>query len=99
VPTVNDPELTRVIAEIIDNEFGVGAVNSNAYPNAGSEDFGQLLQRIPGCFVNVGNGETAPLHNSAYDFNDNALPYGVAFFVAVVQARLSATSPSPSTSA
>ena len=96
VPTVNDPALTCAIAEIIDSEFGAGAVNGNAYPNAGSEDFGQLLQRIPGCFVNIGNGETAPLHNSAYDFNDDAIPYGVAFFVAVVHARLPATSRTPS---
>lgn len=28
----------------------------------------------------IGNGDTAPLNNSSYDFNDEALPYGVAYF-------------------
>lgn len=88
VTTVNDTQLTQEIAIILEETFGPGAANVNAQPNAGAEDFGQLLRRIPGCFVNIGNGETAPLHNAAYDFNDNAIPYGIAFFLAVTQARL-----------
>lgn len=88
VPTVNDPELTSEVATIVEAAFGPGSINAKAKPNSGSEDFGQLLQRVPGCFVNVGNGETAALHNPSYDFNDEAIPHGVNFFVAVTQARL-----------
>jgi amidohydrolase len=88
VPTVNDENLTREVLSIIEGEFGEGAVEVAARPNAGSEDFGQLLRLIPGCFVNIGNGPSAPLHNPNYDFNDDAIRYGVDYFVAVVKARL-----------
>lgn len=88
VPTVNDPELTRKVAHIIEEAFGPESIDLDARPNSGSEDFGQLLQEIPGCYLNIGNGDTAALHNPAYDFNDQVLPYGVRFFVAIAQGRL-----------
>ncbi|MFT3813195.1 MAG: amidohydrolase [Acidovorax sp.] len=88
VPTVNAPELASAVGETLTAVFGPDAVSVDARPQSGSEDFGQLLQRIPGCFVNIGNGQTASLHNSAYDFNDDAIPYGVEFFTAITHARL-----------
>jgi len=58
-------------------------------PMTGSEDFARYLEHVPGCFVFVGNGEhSAPLHNSAYDFNDDGLLYGVRFHVAIARQRL-----------
>ncbi len=68
--------------------FGPESLDVEVRPNSGSEDFGQLLQKIPGCYLNIGNGDTAALHNLAYDFNDKAIPYGVRFLVAVAQGRL-----------
>jgi hippurate hydrolase len=35
-----------------------------------------------------GNGATAPLHNQMYDFNDEAIPYGVALFAAITEKKL-----------
>ena len=43
-----------------------------------AEDFAFVLRRAPGAYILVGNGETAGLHNPKYDFNDAAIPYGVA---------------------
>lgn len=88
IPTLNDPQLTREVAHIADGTFGEGALNPNATPGAGSEDFAQLLQLVPDCYVNIGNGDTEPLPNPGYDFNDEALPYEVAFFVTVARSRL-----------
>ena len=56
-----------------------------------SEDFSFMLEKVPGCYLNIGNGEGAgacEVHNPAYDFNDAALPLGAAFFVRAVQAKL-----------
>ena len=37
----------------------------------------------------MGNGEdSASLHNPQYDFNDQVLPWGVKYFVALVHALL-----------
>ena len=91
VPTVNDPQLTLELGRALREVFGDDAIDVGARPQSGSEDFGQLLRMVPGCYVNIGNGSTASLHNAAYDFNDEAIPYGVEFFTAVARARLPLT--------
>ncbi|RFU44572.1 M20 aminoacylase family protein [Paraburkholderia sp. DHOC27] len=55
-------------------------------PIAGSEDFAYYLQEKPGCFLRLGNGEGAPmLHNPAYDFNDDNLTVGAAYWTRLVE--------------
>jgi hippurate hydrolase len=36
----------------------------------------------------VGNGDTAPVHHPAYDFNDEAIPAGCSWFAGMVEARM-----------
>jgi len=88
VPAVNDEALVEELTRILGDEFGGDALNAKALANTASEDFGQLIARIPGCLVNIGNGNSAPLHNPAYDFCDEAIPFGVRFFVAICRDRL-----------
>ncbi|AFM25170.1 M20 metallopeptidase family protein [Desulfomonile tiedjei] len=58
-------------------------------PMMGGEDFAYYLQRIPGVFAFIGNGEdSASLHNAAFDFNDKALPVGASYFVRMVETSL-----------
>ena len=55
-------------------------------PVTGSEDFAYYLQHKPGCFLRLGNGEAAPmLHNAKYDFNDNNLTVGAAYWTRLVE--------------
>lgn len=55
-------------------------------PVTGSEDFAYYLHHKPGCFLRLGNGETAPmLHNAKYDFNDNNLTVGAAYWTRLVE--------------
>jgi hippurate hydrolase len=57
----------------------------------GSEDFAFMLQKVPGCYLNIGNGDReggCEVHNPSYDFNDAALPLGAAFFVRAVERKL-----------
>ena len=48
-----------------------------------------MLEKVPGAMVWLGNGGVdgngAGLHNSRYDFNDMAIPFGVSFFVRTVE--------------
>ncbi|MEH6359149.1 MAG: amidohydrolase, partial [Amylibacter sp.] len=57
-----------------------------------SEDFGCLSDKIPGCFLLMGNGtdypHSQPLHASDYEFNENALTLGAAFWARLVSERL-----------
>ena len=60
-------------------------------PVTGSEDFAYYLQHKSGCFVRMGNGtESAMLHSSKYDFNDQNLTFGVAYWTRLVERYLDA---------
>ena len=58
----------------------------------GSEDFGGMLDRRPGCYIFLGNGVGndggCMVHNPHYDFNDERLPRGAAYWVELARTRL-----------
>jgi hippurate hydrolase len=56
----------------------------------GAEDFSFMLEARPGAFVWLGNGDSAGLHHPEYDFNDAALPYGIAYLTRIVETALAA---------
>ncbi len=60
----------------------------------GSEDFSYYLEQVPGCFVRFGarpaGWEPIPLHNPAFDVDEEVLKVGAAFFDAVARQRLAA---------
>ena len=98
-PTVNDPACVSLAVQAARAALGDQAVDDDCPPIMASEDFGALARVIPGCFAFLGNGETggpggAPLHSRDYDFNDETLMSGVAYYVALVNGVLS-TSSSP----
>lgn len=57
-----------------------------AHPAFTSEDFAFMLQQRPGAYLWLGQGKegSMPLHHPCYDFNDDVLGLGVAWFVALV---------------
>jgi amidohydrolase len=64
-------------------------VDDKIKPTMGAEDFAFMLKRLPGAYVFMGNGDSAPVHHPAYDFNDEAIPYGVAFWAEIARRALS----------
>jgi len=50
------------------------------------EDFASFLERRPGAFAFIGNGDSAGLHHPAYDFDDRAIPSGIRYWVGLVEA-------------
>ena len=60
-------------------------------PLTAGEDFSFLLAKVPGAYVWVGTGpgeEGCLHHNPRFDFNDDALPVGAAFWVSLVETEL-----------
>jgi len=51
----------------------------------GAEDFSYMLEARPGAYLFMGIGDGAGLHNTNYDFNDDAAPYGASFFARLVE--------------
>ncbi|UPJ26414.1 M20 aminoacylase family protein [Bradyrhizobium sp. CW1] len=65
-----------------------GSVDESIKPRMGAEDFAYMLEARPGALIFIGNGPTAGVHNPAYDFNDEALPYGIGYWVNLVETLL-----------
>lgn len=88
VPTVNDVHATEYCLSAAIAVFGSEKVNGDAPRTGGAEDFAQALKIAPGAFGFIGNGDSAPLHNPEFDFNDAALMPGVQWFLELVRNRL-----------
>ncbi len=92
-PTINHPEEAEFAARICSELVGADRVERNPPLIMASEDFSFMLEKVPGCYLNIGNGVAdggCEVHNPAYDFNDRALPLGAAFFARLVETRLAA---------
>ena len=92
-PLVNDPREADYAAGICEELVGAGNVRRDPSLIMASEDFSFMLNEVPGCYFNIGNGEgegACEVHNPSYDFNDRALPYGASFFARLVEKRLPA---------
>ena len=86
--TVNHPAQTDFAAAVARKVAGETRVNADAVPVMGAEDFSFMLEARPGAFIFLGNGDSAKLHHPAYDFNDAALPYGMSYWVELVETAL-----------
>lgn len=88
--TVNAPDQVKAAIH------AASGISDQVLPNRArmsfSEDFGRLSAEVPGCFILMGNGTeypyNQPLHASDYDFNDNALTFGAAFWARLVSEQL-----------
>ena len=61
-----------------------------AEPMMGAEDFSYMLERRPGAYILIGNGDTAAVHHPAYDFDDRAIPAGASYWAKVVETAMPA---------
>ena len=88
--TFNHAEETEFAAGIATAIAGETAVDRAMAPVMGGEDFSYMLNARPGAFIFIGNGDTAGLHHPAYDFNDEAIPHGVSYWVKLAETVLTA---------
>jgi amidohydrolase len=71
---ITDEKLYRVFREVAAELLSEDNVIEMQSPSMGSEDFGSYLQHVPGLMFRVGMGrDSAQLHHSGFDFNDEAL--------------------------
>ncbi len=82
---VNTSPETNFAAEVARELFGADQVTEPYELIAGSEDFAYFLENKPGCFFRLGNGATPSVHNSRYDFNDDCILIGAAYWTRLVE--------------
>ncbi|UTY57492.1 M20 aminoacylase family protein [Massilia sp. erpn] len=98
-PLVNHAKETAFAVEVMQAVVGPDKVDADVEPTMGAEDFAFFLQKKPGCYIFIGNGDgehrdgghglgPCVLHNGSYDFNDSLLPIGASFWVHLAEAAL-----------
>ncbi len=90
-PTINNETEAEFAAGICAEIVGVDNVDRSPPLLTSSEDFSFMLEKVPGCYFNIGNAHgdnTVEVHNPAYDFNDAAIPAGTSVFVRLAETRL-----------
>lgn len=87
--TVNHAAETDHAAKAAGDIVGSDNVDRETAPMMGGEDFSYMLNARPGAFIFMGNGDSAGLHNPAYDFNDEAIAHGISYWVRLAESRLS----------
>jgi hippurate hydrolase len=92
---VNTPEETDFARRVALELLGPERVTLQAPALPGSEDFAFMLQRVPGSYLLIGNGEGSEqgacmVHNPGYDFNDDNIAVGAAYWVLLAQRFLAA---------
>ena len=83
--TINDTDRTGFAVEVAREVAGAEAVIADGPPEMGAEDFSYMLNKRPGSYLWIGNGDTAGLHHPAYDFDDETAAYGASFFARLVE--------------
>ncbi len=85
---VNDAEETDKAARIAQAAFGEDQVIYPGPSFLASEDFAFMLQRKKGTYCFLGSGPGKMVHHPEYYFNQNILPIGAAYWVALTESYL-----------
>ena len=92
---VNTPEQTAFATLVALEVVGVERVVAHTEALTGSEDFAFMLEKVPGSYLFIGNGDATTgghgacmVHNPGYDFDDSNIAVGSAFWVRLVERYL-----------
>ncbi|AUX75135.1 M20 aminoacylase family protein [Sinorhizobium fredii] len=89
--TINHKAETDFVRDLAIRFAGADKVFDLARPYMGSEDFAYMLKERPGTYFFLGSrmtGEEKSLHHPGYNFNDDLLPIGAAFWTELAEAYL-----------
>jgi amidohydrolase len=82
--TVNHANEARFMGRVMGAAVGAANAHTDVLPAMTAEDFGFMLEQVPGAYGFIGNGAGGKpginLHNASYDFNDDILGLGASFW-------------------
>jgi amidohydrolase len=87
---VNDPRATTFAAQVARAVAGDDKVDDAMAPLMIAEDFSFMTQARPGAYIFIGNGPSAGLHHPAYDFCEDAIPFGVSYWARLIETAMPA---------
>jgi hippurate hydrolase len=88
-PVINTVREAEIARRAVLKTLGAEGLVGMDQPSMGSEDFSYYLLQVPGCYVRLGarreGWENIPLHSPSFDFDEEAMKVGAAFFDQVVR--------------
>lgn len=87
---VNTDALVEGFADAARDIVGAENVYTKKEPVMGSEDFADMLFKVPGVYCTVGHAGNVPPHNPGYVLDDGILPVGASLLARIVEKRLAA---------
>ena len=85
---VNTPAETAFARQVALELVGPEKCQLSVPPVTGSEDFAFMLEKVPGCYLMIGNGDGADsrmCHHPGYNFNDANMAVGPAYWALLVE--------------
>ena len=86
--TINDSKKAIISADVASSIVGSEMVELNIPVNMASEDFSYMLNKRPGAYIFLGQGDTPGLHHPEYDFDDDISPIGASWYASMVESVL-----------
>lgn len=86
----NTEDLIEGFAEAARDIVGNDNVYIKDEPVMGSEDFADMLHKVPGVYCTLSHAGAVQLHNPAFQLDDGILPVGASLLARVVEKRLAA---------
>lgn len=88
-PLINTPDMATLARRAAVEAVGEANVLPLKTANMGAEDFSYYMEKIPGAYVRFGGQvpgkEGFPAHSSKFDFDEEALAVGAAYYRAVAR--------------
>ena len=86
--TINSEIQSEFALNVAREVCGDAMTVSDRIRDMGAEDFSYLLEKRPGCYLFLGQGDGASWHNAKFDFNDDVSTVGASFFARLVERAL-----------
>ncbi|MFD0986435.1 amidohydrolase [Methyloligella solikamskensis] len=87
--TVNDPSAVDPVVAAARTTVGESNVFTSGRPTMSSEDFGDMLDVVPGAYFMAGQSSDVPLHHPEYTYDDDLIPIVASIFARIVQLHAS----------
>ena len=82
-PNINDDHAIALVRDVVRDTLGPENIVEMQTPTMGGEDFSFFLGKIPGAYFMLGTGDSFPIHNPAFDFDDRTIPVGIGVMTGV----------------
>ncbi len=83
--TINSEDKAAFAADVAAEIAGTDHVIADSGREMAAEDFSYMLEKRPGAYLFLGQGDTAGLHHPEYNFDDDVAPVGASFFARIVE--------------